>query len=78
MERYGITQHPIVTSFDPFGLKIGQRIAPLQQCGFIAKYSNRSDLGRAVGLGCVQANIPLKTSPGAMVEAPQSSVEAMD
>ncbi len=69
LETYDITRRTVITSFDPIALEIVQWMAPLQQRGLIARYSDRSDVDTAARLGCMQANIPLMTGSRAMVEA---------
>jgi glycerophosphoryl diester phosphodiesterase len=70
IERYGIAERAVVTSFDPTALEIMTRLAPEQRRGFISNFNQPEHLETALRLGCFRICIPLhhsnkKTARGA-------------
>jgi glycerophosphoryl diester phosphodiesterase len=69
IERFGIANRAVVTSFDPAALEIVGRLAPHFHRAFISHYDRPEHLETALGLGCYRASIPLHFSNKATVEA---------
>jgi glycerophosphoryl diester phosphodiesterase len=69
IQRYGIADRVVVTSFDPHALEIMRRIAPGQRRAYISHYNQPEHLETAIRLGCYRACIPLHYSSKAAVVA---------
>ena len=58
---FDIAEKTIITSFDPYAIKVVRRISPDQKCGLISMSYKESDILLARELGCWNTCIPLKT-----------------
>lgn len=61
LHQFGAAEKTIVTSFDPYAIRLVRQISPEQRCGLISMYYKESDIRLAKELGCWNTCIPLKT-----------------
>jgi glycerophosphoryl diester phosphodiesterase len=69
IERFGIAEQVVVTSFNPLALEIVRRLSPGLRRAFISHYDQPEHLQTALRLGCYRACIPLHHSQKAIVQA---------
>jgi glycerophosphoryl diester phosphodiesterase len=67
IDRHGLRQRVVMTSFDPVALEHAARVAPDVDRAYIGKYDAPAYLDEAQRLGCVEADVPLATGSAEIV-----------
>jgi glycerophosphoryl diester phosphodiesterase len=73
IRRFGIDDHIIITSFDPYALEVAKRIAPEIRRGFISRWDSERDLEIATSLEVALVGIPYATGKLELVQRAQAA-----